>query len=388
MNDVANPFVVHRRFLDTYAEARAAGWSDDRWCGAVAALDDAIAEVDGTGFRVTPLVALTVDGVERPVWAKVETGSVAGSHKARHLFALALALDAGGVDRSTELAIASCGNAALAAATVARAAGRPLRVFVPTEADPWILGELDRLGARVAPCPREEGTLGDPCMHGLEAALAGGALPFTVQGPICPGSVDGARTLGLELAEQLTAIGVADGDLFVQVGGGALGTAVGDGLERSPFPTSLRLHPVQAAAAAPYAATWQRILGLAGADATVDRLVATIAEHPEAMTPWPGTPASVAGGILDDVTYDWATLMTHQVRSGGRPVTVDEATFVAAAGLAAGQVDPAPDETGAAGLAGLLTVEAGPDGAGADRGRAGDPAVVLLTGCRRPTLST
>ncbi len=382
MTRAANPFVVHRRFLDTYVEARAAGWTDDAWCDAVATLDDAVADVDGTGFRITPVVELTVDGVDRPVWAKVETASVAGSHKARHLFTLALGLDVAQVDRSTELAIASCGNAALAAATIAAAAERPLRVFVPTDADPWILGELDRLGARVEPCQRIEGTLGDPCMHGLEAALAGGAIPFTVQGPICPGSIDGARTLGLELAEQLTAVGVTRGDLFVQVGGGALGTAVGDGLERSPFPTSLRLHPVQAVAAAPYSAAWGRVREFAGPGATAEQLAATIDAHPDAMTPWPGTPASVAGGILDDVTYDWATLMTHQVRSGGEPVTVDEETFLEAAALCGDQIAPAPDETGAAGLAGLLTVEAD-----TDRPPSTEAAVVLLTGRRRPTLA-
>jgi hypothetical protein len=54
------------------------------------------------------------------------------------------------------LAIASCGNAALAAAVVARAGGWPLTVFVPPDADPTgssgLGGLLDM---------RRSGTIGD-----------------------------------------------------------------------------------------------------------------------------------------------------------------------------------------------------------------------------------
>ena len=69
------------------------------------------------------------------MWVKDETGNVAGSHKARHLFGILLELRVaealGHGDPASPLAIASCGNAAYAAAVVARAAGRELRVFVP-----------------------------------------------------------------------------------------------------------------------------------------------------------------------------------------------------------------------------------------------------------------
>ena len=110
-----NPFIEYRHHLDTYRRALAAGWSDERWCAEVGDLDARVAEVDGHGFTVTPLAALDTP-LERPVWGKVETGSVAGSHKARHLFALALSLAIDEVPLDAELAIASCGNAALAAA--------------------------------------------------------------------------------------------------------------------------------------------------------------------------------------------------------------------------------------------------------------------------------
>ena len=390
-----NPFIAYRRHLDVYRHARERGLSDAAYVELVAAADQRVAEVDGRGFRVTPMVELALPagcGRQGRVMAKVETGNVAGSHKARHLFGLLLRslIDgAGGAD----LAIASCGNAALGAAVVARSGGRRLRVFVPVDADQAIVDQLDQLGAEVNVCRRQPGQEGDPCVDALEEALAAGAEPFTVQGPLCPAVIDGGRTIGLELAGQLEQAGLRPSDLYVQVGGGALATAVMDGLQRQqpdgPLP---RLHPVQARLAHPYVAGWHRIaprlldrLGLADPVDDWDR-AGLLAAHlhlldlpgdlePWAglMTPWPATPRSVASGILDDLPYDWRTVMGYQIATGGWPVTVEEATFRRAAELVRSAVSPPPDETGAAGLAGLLSDES------ADL----DGAVVLLTGVAR-----
>lgn len=404
-----NPFVVHRRHLDLYRRARSGGLSDQAFVELVSAADQKVAEVGGVGFRITPLVDLTEAlagdparpaGLDLgPVVAKVETANVAGSHKARHLFGLLLQLL---IDDAppTPLAIASCGNAALGAAVVAASAGRPLIVLVPVNADPEVVRRLHVLGAEVRPCPRQPGQTGDPCLNGLEAAMAAGARPFTVQGPLCPGVIDGARTIGLELADQLDQRQLVATALFVQVGGGALATAVMDGLARAwpdrPLP---RLHPVQARSAHPYVAGWQRIapalLARLGHDDPVDdraraellaslhlRLPDDLEAVAALMTPWPGTPHSVASGILDDLTYDWLTLMAHQIRTGGWPQLVDEATFELAAQLAAHAIDPAPppDATGAAGLAGLIeAARAGTLGARDP----GQTAVVLVTGVDR-----
>ncbi|MEZ5228939.1 MAG: hypothetical protein R2710_20430 [Acidimicrobiales bacterium] len=84
---------------------------------------------------------------------------------------------------------------------------------------------------------------------------------------------------------------------------------------------------------------------------------ALIASSDDAMTPWPGQPSSIAGGILDDVTYDWKTVLRHQLQTGGWPVLASEEDFIRAERLAAGRrsIDAAMapcDHTGAAGLAG------------------------------------
>ncbi len=414
-----NPFIVHRNRLDVYHRARVAGLADAAYVALVEAADDRVAAVAGTGFRATPLVDLTggqpvppaLAGLG-PVVAKVETANVSGSHKARHLFGLLLRLlideAAGGAPEpgaTGPLAIASCGNAALGAAMVAASARRALRVFVPTDANPAVVAQLDALGADVVTCPRRPGEEGDPCVLRLHESLAAGARPFTVQGPLEPAVIDGARTIGLELADQLAAAGLRAADLFVQIGGGALATAVMDGMARSGGPGLPRLHPVQAASAHPYVAGWRRIapallarLGLPdpAPDLRPDRAWAQALAGPAAdgrlrlpddldaiahlMAPWPGTPHSVASGILDDLTYDWRTVLSHQIRTGGWPQLADEATLAEAAVLAAGLVTPPPDATGAAGLAGLLAAARAD---GLPPRTHGEALVVLLTGVDR-----
>ena len=407
-----NPFIDHREQLDVYRHARAAGMADADYVALVADADARVADVDGRGFVATPLVEadLGPSWVDAgPVVAKVETANVSGSHKARHLFGLLLRLlideasDPG--RRRRDLAIASCGNAALGAAVVARSAGRRLRVFVPVEADAVVVDRLDELGAEVTVSNRVAGEAGDPCLRDLHHAISVGATAFTVQGPLAPDVIDGGRTLGLELAQQLRRSGLAPERIYLQIGGGALATAMLDGLARSTVgPRSLpRLHPVQARSAHPYVAAWLAVAAALAAEhgrrpgadprAAADAVAPLVGElalpealdhHADLVEPWPGTPISVASGILDDVTYDWRGVMTHQLRTGGWPILVDEEVFVAAAELASGIATPAPDETGAAGLAGLLqqvldrrSLASSPEEAD------GGTAVVVLTGARR-----
>ena len=167
---------------------------------------------------------------------KDETGNVAGSHKARHLLTILLHLhiaeSVGAVpwsvsDRPT-LAISSCGNAAIAAATLAAAVEWPIEVFVPTWASPSVVRTLRALQATVTTCERRPSDpAGDPCVLRFREAVAAGAVPFSVQGPENALCLDGGRTLGWELAEQAAAAGVTLDRVFVQVGGGAFAGCVG-----------------------------------------------------------------------------------------------------------------------------------------------------------------
>ena len=370
-----NPFVTYRQQLDVYQQAVAAGVSDADYVALVEETDRSIREVDGVGFEETPVQPLVIDG--QPLTVKVETAAVGGSHKARHLFGLMIGLMLEERMHPNhhvgELAIASCGNAALGAAVVARSVHRPLRVFVPTDANEFVLQRLGSLGATIEVCERHDGQIGDPCIARLHESLATGATPFTVQGTVAPGSIDGGRTLGLELADQLRSANIEATDIYIQIGGGALATATMDGLLRGGYPLP-RLHPVQARAAHPYVAAWNRLAGAVKGPLSRDAAAALVAEHSEAMQPWPEPPVSVAHGILDDVTYDWQTVAVHQICTGGYPILVDEAQLTAAAAALEDLVSPPPDETGAAGVAGWM----------ADRRRSPDAVCVsLVTGARR-----
>ncbi len=373
-----NPFVRYRRLLWSWHRAVAAGWSDDDFVRTVRGLDASVAGVDGTGFVVTPArwVAQLAGPVEA-VFAKDETGNVGGSHKARHLMGLLLHLAVDAVGADTRLAISSCGNAALGAATVARAAGRPIDVFIPTWADPAVVGRLEALGASIRVCERRAGELGDPCMARFQEAVSAGALPFGVQATESRWTLDGGRTIGWELADQLfhAASGEPD-DALVQVGGGALLTSCGIGLLEAaslgPLTRPPRIWAVQAQGCAPLDRAWQ---GLSTTGSVDDRVADAAARAEELMRPWED-PDSAATGILDDVTYDWLGVVRVLLSTGGGSVVASEAEIKAAhARVRAAGFDA--DHTGAAGYAGLLA---------AARTGAIDPgrmAAVLITGVRR-----
>jgi len=92
------------------------------------------------------------------------------------------------------------------------------------------------------------------------------------------------------------------------------------------------------------------------------------------MWPWERAPHSVAHGILDDETYDWAALVEGMLETGGWPVLVDEATLLEAREIAQGEGQIPADATGAAALAGLVALRRS-GAVGAD-----ESVAVLVTG--------
>jgi threonine synthase len=371
--DDPNPFIRYRRLFHAWHAAAAAGVSDGAYVAVVERLDDAVAAVDGHGFRVTPFTrndALSVAVGLSPaggVWVKDETGNVSGSHKARHLFGTLLELEVGATtDAAAPLAIASCGNAALAAAVVARAADRRLLVFIPTEADPAVVARLGSLGAELTVCDRQPGVPGDPTYLRLVEAIAKGAVPFTCQGNLNAFAVEGGETLGLELA---AAVGRPGGPsridrVVIQVGGGALASSVMAGLANAALAgiavDQPRFDTVQTRGAFPLARAHNRVAARVASGETIEAALAYAANHrPEFMWPWEETPHSVAHGILDDETYDWRAVVAGMLRTGGEPIVVDEATLLAANDLARAATGIDVDHTGSSGLAGLLHLARG-----------------------------
>ena len=183
----------------------------DRLVSAVRELDAAVARVEGHGFERTPFgpspeLADAAGIGTAELWVKNEIGNVSGSHKARHLFGVALAHRLADADAGAEAppyAIASCGNAALAAAVLSRAVGRRIDVFVPTWANDAVVARITELGGRVVRCEREPGVSGDPAHHAMLAAIEAGAVPFSCQGTETPATIDGGRTLAWEMVDSL-----------------------------------------------------------------------------------------------------------------------------------------------------------------------------------------
>ena len=412
---------------------------------AIGELDAAVAAVEGHGFEPTPFApapelaeAAGIGGAE--LWIKDETGNVSGSHKARHLFGVALAHrlgDSGDGSDAAPYAIASCGNAALAAAVVARAVGRPIDVFVPTWANEAVVDRIAELGGRVVRCERQPGVPGDPAHHAMLAAIEAGAVPFSCQGTETPTTIDGGRTMAWEMVDALIE---RDGGsparldrLFVQVGGGALATAVVTGLaaaaDRGDLARLPVVHAVQPEGNHPLVRAWdtlalesltpERAPNTRDSSYFLDRIVraqavpegtidngrrAAIAESigpiegdrlrelvgrlrydsERYMRVWEKEPVSYASGILDDITYDWVDIVEAMLASGGWPVVASEDDFRRAHRLAHEHTDIDVCPTGSAGLGGLLALTAAGDGSGAAGVSPGERVAVLFTGRTRP----
>ena len=408
-------------------------------------LDRAVAQVEGHGFEPTPFgtapeLAEAVGIADSELWVKDESGNVSGSHKARHLFGVALTHRLAGEDAgigAPPYAIASCGNAALAAAVVARAVRRRIDVFVPTWANDAVVSRITELGGRVVRCEREPGVPGDPSHHAMLAAIEAGAVPFSCQGTETPATIDGGRTLAWEMVDTLVEY---DGSaptrldrLFLQVGGGALATAVVTGLTGAAARGDLaglpRVHAVQPQGNHPLVRAWDtlvlelraqersgggrdrdyfmdRILfAQAGTQGRIDnRLRATIAKEMSPMSDarlresagrlrddperymrvWESEPESYASGILDDITYDWVDIVEAMLASGGWPLVASEEDFRRAHRLAHRHtgIDVCP--TGASGLGGLLALTAASEGTGTPGVSPGERVAVLFTGRMRP----
>ncbi len=380
--DDENPYLAFRKYLAVDSFGAAVGLSEDARIRIITEANAAVAAVAGTGFLRTPLyrsvelsdaLGFTAKG---GVWIKDETHNVAGSHKARHLFTELLHLlfaEAAGVAPWTSstrppLAIASCGNAAIAASTLAAAVQWPIYVHVPPAATSEVLVALASLDADVRVCPRlPDDAAGDPCVLRFREAVANGAIAFGVQGTENAWCLDGGRTIGWELTEEM---GPLMDRIFIQVGGGAFAACVGASLRSAGVHP--KLHAVQTEGCAPLARAWEKALATGGARNAGPR-------WNECMWPWETTPVSIADGILDDETYDWIGVLDAMADTGGAPVVVSEQHVQQAYDWVHSLTSVNVSATGVAGLAGLMAMRS--DIANDER------VVVVMSGVERVEVS-
>ena len=173
---------------------------------------------------------------------------------------------------------------------------------------------------------------------------------------------------------------------MIQVGGGALASAVAQGLSESVafgvLAAMPRVHTVQTAGAWPLARALEKLTGRLPADAGPDELRAAVeyaaAHRSEFMWPWETVPHSLAHGILDDETYDWVALVEAMLTTGGKALVVSEEEIAEANELGAsrrpGSRWTRPARPGSPGW---------PSSAGAGTSAPDERAAVLFTGARR-----
>ncbi len=408
-----NPFLIFKELFYSYHLAQKL---DVDYEAIVESINLKLKEVGGIDFRITPIIH--GDASLGKVFIKDETGNVSGSHKARHIMGNILYLEvlrlAEIIKERPQLAIYSCGNAALAAATVAKAAGYKIDVFVPPDINPKVDQQLLAYQANVVKCIRKDGESGDPCYNRFQEALKEGAVACSCAGTDNWSNIEGGQTLFLEALSQFTSVGIDQSDklpidsVVIQVGGGALASSgVKTAQEIVELGYSKRLpkiYTVQTQGAFPLARAYALIIKeIAGhndlkcsleftkcddleccqkanqsigkylsekkseleniivfikdnfnSDKVLNTLKQARRNRSHYMWAWESTPQSIAHGILDDITYDWFKIIEGMLQTGGMPVVVSEkvlkSTNVAAIEATGIQVD----HTGTSGLAGAL----------------------------------
>ncbi len=207
----------------------------------------------------------------REVWVKDEGKNPTGSFKARGLAAAVTRASGAGASRFT---IPTAGNAGVALSAYGARAGASVRVYAPRSTPATILRQIQAFGAELVVV---NGHIGDCGKASRAYAEASGA--FDVSTLREPYRIEGKKTLGLELAEQLD--WRLPEAIVYPAGGGtgligmwkAFAELAAAGWTQGPTP---RLYCVQAQGCAP-----------------VVQAFAAGADHTE---PWP-EPATVAAGL-------------------------------------------------------------------------------------------
>jgi threonine dehydratase len=315
-------------------------------------------------LRPTPLVPLRLDGIERPLWAKLETTQPTGSFKVRGALAACAAYGTSG----ERIVTASAGNHGLGIAYAATRLGIPATVVVPETASPAKVERLRRFGIDL----RMLGADYDAAeAAALEIAAAGGRFVSAYNDPRV---IAGQATVARELLDQIDQIDQVDElasadpvTVLVPVGGGGLVAGVSTVLAGRPERrvVGVEAEPSRAVSAALAAG---RVVSVGIGPTIADGLAGNLEDS--SITPRliaaTGTPVCAAPEAA--IRAAVAELAT------GAGLVVEGSGAVGLAALRAGRL-PADTATPDDRTPGTLT----PDDQSSDHEPAG-PIVLLLTG--------
>jgi threonine synthase len=233
---------------------------------------------------------------------------------------------------ATTVASASSGNAANSLAAGSAKANIRCVAFVPADAPRSKVAQLLLYGAEVIPVGRPEDYLGDPTVEMLTMCYKElGFHPIPSFGHLNPYQMEGAKTIGFEIAEEI----VPD-HLVIPLGGGGLylgnHNAFSEYMELDIVDELPEMHAVQGAGCAP--------------------LVTAFRENLPIET-WK-EPRTIAAGLADPFTWDGERVLMAMEKNGGVAHGVEDEPIVEAQKLLARYEGIFAEPTGTASLAGML----------------------------------
>jgi threonine synthase len=261
------------------------------------------------------------------LWVKDESVNPTGSFKARGLSAAVTRASAGG---ATAFTVPTAGNAGVALSAYGCRSGRPVDVFAPRTTPPRILEQIRLFGSSLHLL---DGHIGDCGVAARAHASETGA--FDVSTLREPYRIEGKKTLGLEVAEQL-GWEFPDACIYPTGGGtGLIGMWIAFSALRAAGWVSgdpPRLYSVQSSGCAPVVEAYQ-----AGAVRT---------------EPWP-EPWTIASGLRVPNPLGGPIILRALRETGGTAVAVTDAELERDTAVIAGEegIDAAPE--GGATLAAL-----------------------------------
>jgi threonine synthase len=266
----------------------------------------------------------------RDLRVKDESTNPTGSFKARGLAAAVTRAVAAGARR---FVVPTAGNAGVALAAYAARAGVEARVYAPAGTPPPILAQIRSFGADLV---LVDGHIGDCGKAARAYAVDAGAVDVSTLRE--PYRIEGKKTLGLEIAEQL---GWTVPDVIVYPAGGgtgligmwkAFGELAGAGWVRVKLP---RMYGVQSTGCAP--------------------VVQAFAAGADRCTPW-AEPCTIAAGLrVPGPLGDRLMLRVLRDSGGGAVAVTDPQLAEAAKDLQRVEgIDASPE--GGAALAGALAL--------------------------------
>lgn len=192
----AQPYLVRYERLPDGPETLIDRW--DMWRYAAwmpLAPDESPVTLGEGGTPLLPAPSLANALGVRALWIKEEGLNPTGSFKARGMSAAVTRAKALGV---AGMVVPTAGNAGAALAAYGAAAGLPVRVYAPTATPPTILTTIRAFGAELVTV---DGHIGDAGKAARDfAARHGWFDASTLREPY---RIEGKKTMGLELAEQL-----------------------------------------------------------------------------------------------------------------------------------------------------------------------------------------